>query len=308
MNPVQLEWKNITYTVDVIDKDAPQPFLPCSAKPMKEKTILYNLSGFVTPGSMLAIMGPSGSGKTSLLNTLAGRINHNRWQGQVLINNQPADRNILKVVAGYVPQDDILYGSQTVYEALMFYAQLKLPHLDEEAKASRVKSLIDELGLTKVTDSLIGFVGADAASSGLQRGISGGERKRTSIGCQLIADPALLFLDEPTTGLDSFAAEAVIRILSKQLTLGRTVIFTIHQPSTEVLNLFDQLLIIACGRTVYFGPQDQALRYFASVGYPCPADENPGDHFVEIIHREKTTENCQIEDFDYSENEKKKKI
>jgi len=207
------------------------------------------------------------------------------------------------VVAGYVPQEDILYGSQTVFESLMFYAHLKLPHLTQAEKDKKVNTLIEELGLTKVSDSYIGFVGADAATSGLQRGISGGERKRTSIGCQLIADPALLFLDEPTTGLDSFAAEAIIRVLARQLQFGRTVIFTIHQPSTDILRLFDELLIIAYGRTVYFGPQTNALKYFASVGYPCPADENPGDHFVEIIHREKTSEKVLMDDY---EPEKKK--
>jgi len=288
MNPVQIEWQNLEYTVQVEDKDAPQPMLPCAQKPMKDRTILNNLSGFVSPGSMLAIMGPSGSGKTTLLNVLAGRINRKRFQGNVLVNNHPANRSVLKVVAGYVPQDDILYGSQTIYEAFLFYAHLKLPHLSQQDKDSRCRKLIDELGLQKVADSYIGYVGADAASSGLQRGISGGERKRTSIGCQLIADPSLLFLDEPTTGLDSFAAEAIIRVLARQLQFGRTIIFTIHQPSTDVMKLFDQLMIIAHGRTVYFGPQSCTLKYFASVGYPCPPDENPGDHFVEIIHLEKT--------------------
>uniref|UniRef100_A0A6B2KZC7 ABC transporter domain-containing protein n=1 Tax=Arcella intermedia TaxID=1963864 RepID=A0A6B2KZC7_9EUKA len=258
---------------------------------------MNGLTGYVAPSSMLAIMGPSGSGKTTLLNVLAGRINKRRWEGDVFINGISADRSILKVVAGYVPQDDILYGSQTVYEALMFYAHLKLPHLSDQEKDKRVCFLIDELGLRKVKDSLIGFYGSDAAASGLQRGISGGERKRTSIGCQLIADPSLLFLDEPTTGLDSYAAEAVIRVLRRQSQLGRTIIFTIHQPSTEILNLFDQLMIIANGRTVYFGPQRKALRYFASVGYPCPPDENPGDHFVEVIHRETTNANVELDQF-----------
>jgi len=288
MNPVQIEWKNLRYAIETEDKDVEQPMLPCFPRFVKERLILNNMSGYVAPGSMLAIMGPSGSGKTTLLNVLAGRINRKKWSGEVTINNKPADRNILKVLAGYVPQDDILYGSQTVYEAIMFYAHLKLPHLSMEEKDKRVRNLIDALGLTKVIDSFIGFVGAEAASSGLQRGISGGERKRTSIGCQLITDPALLFLDEPTTGLDSFAAEAVIRVLARQLQLGRTIIFTIHQPSTDVLKLFDQLLIIAQGRTIYMGPQNRALKYFKSVGLPCPADENPGDHFVEVIFRQKS--------------------
>jgi ABC-type multidrug transport system ATPase subunit len=233
---------------------------------------------------MLAVMGPSGSGKTTLLNILSAKL-HGDYTGSVLINGQVADKQLMKRVAGFVPQEDILFGSQTVREALKFYADLKLPTtLSEATKNEMVEYILEELGLKKVENSLIGYVGADALTSGLPRGLSGGERKRLSIGCQLISNPSILFLDEPTTGLDSFASESVVQTLSKLAMQGRTIIFTIHQPSMEVLSLFDRLLLLGRGRTVYFGPNAQMLDYFASIGYECPEWENPANFIMDTIH------------------------
>jgi ABC-type multidrug transport system ATPase subunit/ABC-type multidrug transport system permease subunit len=236
------------------------------------------------PGQMLAVMGPSGSGKTSLLNVLSAKL-FGLYEGDVSINGQIADRTIIRRVAGFVPQEDILYGSQTVREALQFYADLKLPTtLSSQQKSEMIDYMLLELGLKKVEHSLIGYVGADAATSGLPRGLSGGERKRLSIGCQLISNPSLLFLDEPTTGLDSYASESVINTLSKLALQGRTIVFTIHQPSVEVLSLFDRLLLLGRGRTVYSGTNAEMLDYFASIGYKCPPWENPANYLMDTIH------------------------
>jgi ATP-binding cassette, subfamily G (WHITE), eye pigment precursor transporter len=190
-----------------------------------------------------------------------------------------------KRVAGFVPQEDILTGSQTVREALMFYASLKLPtHTPSEEKDKLVDGILRELGLKKIESSLIGYVGADALNSGLKRGISGGERKRLSIGCQLVSNPSLLFLDEPTTGLDSFAAHSVIKTLQKLSREGRTIIYTIHQPSSEIVQMFDKALVLGRGRTVYFGPQSRMLPYFAKMGFECPSWENEADFVMQVVH------------------------
>lgn len=233
---------------------------------------------------MLAIMGPSGSGKTTMLNILNGKL-HGKYEGHVKINNVMADRRVMKRVAGFVPQEDILTGNQTVYETLLFYAHLKLDKdtLEEERQVL-VDSILNELGLDHVKDSLVGYVGSDAAGSGLKRGLSGGERKRLSIGCQLISNPSLIFMDEPTTGLDSFAAYSVIRTLSKLALQGRTVIFTIHQPSSEIFPLFDKLLLIGKGRNMFFGSAIHSLEHFENFGLTCPESENPSDFFLDIIH------------------------
>lgn len=236
------------------------------------------------PGQMIAVMGPSGSGKTSLLNVLSAKL-FGKYEGSVTINGQIADRAVMRRVAGFVPQEDILFGSQTVREALQFYADLKLPtSLTEDQKTEMIDYILLELGLKKVEKSLIGYVGADAAASGLPRGLSGGERKRLSIGCQLISNPSLLFLDEPTTGLDSYASESVIKTLSNLAMQGRTIVFTIHQPSVEVLSLFDRLLLLGRGKTVYFGNNAEMLDYFTSIGYKCPTWENPANYLMDTIH------------------------
>jgi ABC-type multidrug transport system ATPase subunit len=174
----------------------------------------------------------------------------------------------------------------TVREALSFYANLRLLELSQKERDTRVSDLITELGLEKVSDSIIGYVGADATNSGLARGLSGGERKRLSIGQQLITNPSLLFLDEPTTGLDSFAADSIVSSLARQAHQGRTIIFTIHQPSSDVMLKFDKLMILGHGRLMYFGPSAKAIDYFGNQGFYCPEDENPGDFYLELLHRE----------------------
>jgi ABC-type multidrug transport system ATPase subunit/ABC-type multidrug transport system permease subunit len=274
--PVQLQWTDIKYSVKKAKKG-------CKKQEAKTINILQGLTGVVEPGNTLAIMGPSGSGKTTLMNIFACRI-PKKHGGEVLVNGVKADLQIMRRIAGYVPQEDILTGSQTVREALLFYANLKNPTtITLKEKEKRVDKIIEELGLKKVAKSFIGYVGEDALNSGLRRGLSGGERKRLSIGLQLVSNPSLLFLDEPTTGLDSFTAQSIVQTLSNLAKQGRTVIFTIHQPSTEVMQLFDQLMIIGAGKTLYYGPGPQVVDYFKSIGYTCPKFENPGDYIMESV-------------------------
>ncbi|KAF5400636.1 hypothetical protein PHET_05410 [Paragonimus heterotremus] len=170
------------------------------------KTVLNDVSGILRPG-LNAIMGPTGSGKSSLLDVLAGRKDPRFLSGQVLVDGLPQPKNF-KCISGYVVQDDIVMGTLTVRENLNFSAALRMTdQCSKQERRRKVNEIIDELGLTGVADSKIG--------TDLIRGVSGGERKRTNIGMELITDPPVLFLDEPTTGLDAFMAGQVIKTLKK---------------------------------------------------------------------------------------------
>lgn len=276
--PIQLVFKDLDYQVEVVKRKK------CK-KEIKTKSILNKLNGVVEPGTILAIMGPSGSGKTTLLNILAGRISNRKWTGSIKINGKDMDRHVLKECAGYVPQADILIGPLTVFEHLMLYADMNLPkNVTKEEKLQICTRILEDLRLTKTKNQFVGYADDDAAQTGLNRGLSGGERKRLSIGLQLVSNPSMLFLDEPTTGLDSYSAESVCRLLSQLAKEGRTIIVTIHQPSNEILSLFDNLMLLAHGKPIYFGPIQSTLEYFDGIGYPCPVDDNPADFYLRLVH------------------------
>jgi ATP-binding cassette, subfamily G (WHITE), eye pigment precursor transporter len=172
----------------------------------------------------------------------------------------------------------------TVKECLIFSAKLKLP--PDVNKEERVQELIDSLRLNKCVNTKIG--------GPLLKGISGGEKKRTSIGVELITDPNLIFLDEPTTGLDSFTATIVIEILQSLAISGRTVITTIHQPNSEIYKMFDQLMLICKGKVIYMNSACMAVDYFSEIGYVCPPTTNPAEYFMDMM---------SIQDFEDSEEE-----
>ncbi|CAE7035873.1 ABCG11 [Symbiodinium natans] len=239
-------------------------------------------------GELCALMGPSGAGKTSLLNVLAGRIRTNRRQrvdGDITLDGQPITGANLRKRVAYVMQQDILCPTQTVRESLMFSANLRLPRsFSAKEKGGMVDQMITELGLAhlaaKCANTYIGRPAArergsvcplsELAGDDLIRGISGGEKKRTCVAIELIVQPKLVFLDEPTTGLDSFAAQTVIqklRTLSSRE--GCNVLCTIHQPSSEVFHLFNKVMLIHSG-----------------AGQPCPAEYNLADHVMFLLQRE----------------------
>lgn len=163
----------------------------------------------------------------------------------------------------------------TVRECLEFAAKLKLPGT-LPMKIARVNKLIHDLKLTKCANTRIG--------GPLVKGVSGGERKRTSIGVELITDPSLIFLDEPTTGLDSFTATNVMEILGDLARKdGRTVVSTIHQPNSDIFEMFDRLLLLARGKIIYFNEARLSVDYFASLGEACPDLSNPADFFMTMM-------------------------
>ncbi|PKU39105.1 atp-binding cassette sub-family g member 2 [Limosa lapponica baueri] len=243
------------------------------------KEVLRNVNGIMRPG-LNAILGPTGSGKSSLLDILAARKDPHGLSGDILINGAPQPANF-KCTSGYVVQDDVVMGTLTVRENLKFSAALRLPKsVKEQEKNERVNEIINELGLSKVADSKVG--------TQFTRGVSGGERKRTNIGMELITDPAILFLDEPTTGLDASTANAVLLLLKRMAKQGKTIIFSIHQPRYSIFRLFDNLTLLAAGRVLYHGPAQDAIEYFQSVGYQCEPYNNPADFFLDIINGDST--------------------
>ncbi|XP_068043972.1 broad substrate specificity ATP-binding cassette transporter ABCG2-like isoform X1 [Anomalospiza imberbis] len=243
------------------------------------KEVLRDVNGIMKPG-LNAILGPTGSGKSSLLDILAARKDPRGLSGDILINGAPQPANF-KCTSGYVVQDDVVMGTLTVRENLKFSAALRLPKsVKEQEKNERVNQIIKELGLSKVADSKVG--------TQFSRGVSGGERKRTNIGMELITDPAILFLDEPTTGLDASTANAVLLLLKRMSKQGRTIIFSIHQPRYSIFRLFDNLTLLAAGRLLYHGPAQHAIEYFQSIGYLCELYNNPADFFLDVINGDST--------------------
>jgi ABC-type multidrug transport system ATPase subunit len=259
--PLGLEWRDLSLWVT-------------TGRKKSVKRILREVSADCRGGELLAIMGASGAGKTSLLNMLAMRVT-GEVRGTVRINGNTFSGRQFRRLTSFVEQDDRLFPWLTVRETLLFIAKLRLPKSMRDADKERlVDDVIAELGLVKCANTIVG--------SPLVRGVSGGERKRLSIGCELIVDPSILFLDEPTSGLDSNAALNVVETLRALARAGRTVICTIHQPRSGIYSLFDKLLLLAEGSTVYFGPARDAVDYFAELGYACPAFTNPADFFLDI--------------------------
>ncbi|XP_059313769.1 ABC transporter G family member 1 [Lycium ferocissimum] len=239
------------------------------------KTILKGLTGYARPGELLAIMGPSGCGKSTLLDSISGRLGSStRQSGDILINGRK--QTLAYGTFAYVTQEDTLIATLTVKEAVYYSAELQLPNSMPKSEKKQIADMtMKEMGLQDATETRIG------GWSG--KGISGGQKRRVSICLEILTRPKLLFLDEPTSGLDSAASYYVMKTIASQCQ-GRTIIASIHQPSTEVFSLFHSLCLLSSGRTVYFGPASAAIEFFALSGYPCPTLQNPSDHFLRTIN------------------------
>ncbi|OMH81793.1 ABC transporter G family member 22 [Zancudomyces culisetae] len=240
--------------------------------------ILKNVNGNFVGGELVAIIGSSGAGKTTLLNILAGRVTGGIVTGEILFNGSRRVESQFKKMIAYVEQDDLLYPTLTVYETLLYAAKLRVDNkrFNLSDKKERVENVIRQLRLTNSRNTLIG--------NEKIRGVSGGERKRVSIGVEIITDPLMLMLDEPTSGLDSNSAENVIKLI-KEFTIEKNVITvcSIHQPNSTIYSLFDKLVLLAPGGVVYMGSRADSLDYFSSIGYDCPTQENPADFFINLM-------------------------
>jgi len=261
-----LQWSGLTYEAH-----------GAKAGPVK---VLDGVWGQVPPGKICAIMGPSGAGKSSLMNVLAGRIAPSAKAvigGVVELDGEEIDPVANRAQIAYVMQDDTsLLPTVTPREALTFSAALRLDGgVGAEERAALVAQVLADLGLAECADTYVG--------GPLAQGISGGQRKRTSIGVDLITSPEMLFLDEPTSGLDSTSARSVVQLLHAVASAGATVACTIHQPSSEVFHLFDSVVLLRAGRVVYAGLRQGLVDHFAAAGFPCPALHNPADHVFAVM-------------------------
>lgn len=251
------------------------------------KTLLYSVNAEFAPGSLTAIIGGSGSGKTTLLNTMAERIVSSRLhqQGIVTFNGETGVQNVRHA---YVMQQDILLPTLTVRETLRYAADLRLPSSTRRQDRWRiVEEVIRELGLKECADTRVG--------NSQHRGCSGGEKRRVSIGVQLLANPSVLFLDEPTTGLDATSAYQLVRTLKALAQKGRTIITTIHQPRSEIWNLFDNIVILTRGSPVYSGSAPECIPWFASQGFPIPPFVNPAEFVIDIAAIDNRTPELESE-------------
>ncbi|TYH75719.1 hypothetical protein ES332_D04G039400v1 [Gossypium tomentosum] len=235
--------------------------------------VLKDVNCKAKPWEILAIVGPSGAGKSSLLEILAGKFTPQ--SGSILVNQSPIDKAQFRKISGYVTQADNLFPLLTVEETLMFSAKLRL-RLPQAQLSSRVKSLIQELGLEHVA---MARVGDDRV-----RGISGGERRRVSIGVDVIHDPKVLILDEPTSGLDSTSALQIIDMLKVMAeTRGRTIILSIHQPGFRIVKLFSSMLLMADGSVLHHGTVDQLGANLRGMGLQLPLHVNIVEFAIESI-------------------------
>ncbi|PIA30704.1 hypothetical protein AQUCO_05400065v1 [Aquilegia coerulea] len=267
--PVTLKFEDVVYKVEIKKEGC----LGGKGSKSTERSILKGITGSVLPGEMLAMLGPSGSGKTTLLTALGGRLG-GKLEGSVMYNGKPFS-NAMKRNMGFVTQDDVLYPHLTVTETLFFTALLRLPNtLTNQEKAMHAEEVISQLGLTKCKDSIIG--------GPFERGISGGERKRVSIGQEMLINPSLLLLDEPTSGLDSTTAQRIVSTLWELASGGRTVVMTIHQPSSRLFYMFHKVLLLSDGNPLYLGKGDGVMDYFSSIGYSPLVAMNPADFLLDL--------------------------
>ncbi|KAI0395252.1 hypothetical protein F5Y17DRAFT_474729 [Xylariaceae sp. FL0594] len=238
------------------------------------KPILQNVTGSIERGSLTAVMGGSGAGKSTFVNVLMGKTTNTG--GTVTVNNVPGKIKRYKKLIGYVPQDDIVLPELTVYENILHSARIRLPRSwkDPEIRA-HVASVVDCLELSHVRDSLVGSVGKPV--------ISGGQRKRVSIGMELAAAPMAIFLDEPTSGLDATSASSIMRTLKAIARLGISVIVIIHQPRMEIFEMLDELILLGNGQIIYEGKGRDVQDYFQAMGFHFPEHANVGDVVTDII-------------------------
>ncbi|KAF5480576.1 hypothetical protein F2P56_001315 [Juglans regia] len=237
------------------------------------RQVLKGVNCSAKPWEILAIVGPSGAGKSSLLEILAGKVTPQ--SGSIFVNQKPIDKVHFKKISGYVTQKDTLFPLLTVEETLMFSAKLRL-RLPAAELRSRVKSLIQELGLNHVAGARVG--------DDRVRGISGGERRRVSIGVDVIHDPKVLILDEPTSGLDSTSALQILDMLKTMAeTRGRTIILSIHQPGYRIVKLFNSILLLANGCVLHHGTVDQLGVNLRLMGLELPLHVNVVEFAIESI-------------------------
>ncbi|KAK4754744.1 hypothetical protein SAY87_008501 [Trapa incisa] len=274
--PLSISFQNITYSVDV-------PYeMNKGGTPHDPLSILNGVSGAFRPGILTALMGVSGAGKTTLLDILSGRKNNGYVDGRITISGHKKDQETFTRISGYCEQNDIHSPFVTVYESLLYSARLRLsPEIDQKTRELFVDEVLGLVELTSLKDTLVGVTNIS--------GLSLEQRKRLTIAVELVANPSIIFMDEPTSGLDAQAAAIVMRTVRSAADTGRTVVCTIHQPSLEIFESFDEMLLLTQGgEEMYFGPlghrSQEMICYFESINGVRRMDNgyNPATWVLEV--------------------------
>uniref|UniRef100_A0A182MVP0 ABC transporter domain-containing protein n=1 Tax=Anopheles culicifacies TaxID=139723 RepID=A0A182MVP0_9DIPT len=254
--PVDIQFKDVSYCVSLGFRKG-------------QKEILHKVNGKFPGSQLIAIMGPSGAGKSTLLDVLSG-YRKTGVEGAVYVNGRIRNLNSFRRMTCYITQVDRLQTLLTVLENMRIAADLKLgPEVSRHEKESIIEDILTVLGLYEHQFTIT-------------KRLSGGQRKRLSIALELINNPTIMFLDEPTTGLDSFSCNQVVDLLKQLAKQGRTIICTIHQPSAKLFQEFDQVYVLSNGECMYQGCTNSLVPFLQSVDMPCPVYHNPADYVIEL--------------------------
>ncbi|GMN45205.1 hypothetical protein TIFTF001_014383 [Ficus carica] len=274
--PLSITFDDIRYTVDMPQEMKAQGILEDRLE------LLKGVSGSFRPGVLTALMGVSGAGKTTLMDVLAGRKTSGYIEGSITISGYLKKQETFARIAGYCEQNDIHSPHVTVYESLVYSAWLRLPKdVDSTARKMFIEEVIELVELTPIKEALVGLPGVN--------GLSTEQRKRLTIAVELVANPSIIFMDEPTSGLDARAAAIVMRTVRNTVDTGRTVVCTIHQPSIDIFDAFDELFLLKRGgEEIYVGPlgqhSSQLIKYLEDIeGVPKIKDGyNPATWMLEV--------------------------
>lgn len=266
---------NVTYGSKISDKDCvdiifEDIFYTVSLGFRKgRKEILHGLNGRLPAKQLIALMGPSGAGKSTLLDVLSG-FRETGLDGSIYVNGRIRRLNSFRKYSAYITQDDRLEPLLTVIESMRVAANLKLPtSTPKYQKETIIENILTTLGLYEHLGTRVGR-------------LSGGQKKRLSIALELVNNPTVMFLDEPTTGLDSSSCMQVVNLLKLLARQGRTIVCTIHQPSASLFQLFDQVYVLARGNCLYQGATQKLVPYLEYMKLPCPIYHNPADYVIEL--------------------------
>ncbi|KAG6519908.1 ABC transporter G family member 42-like [Zingiber officinale] len=274
--PLSMSFDEVNYFVDM------PPEMKEQGVTEDRLQLLRNVTGTFRPGVLTALMGVSGAGKTTLMDVLAGRKTGGYIEGDITISGYPKKQETFARISGYCEQNDIHSPQVTVQESLIFSAFLRLPQeVTVEEKMKFVDEVMDLVELDNLKDAIVGLPGIT--------GLSTEQRKRLTIAVELVANPSIIFMDEPTSGLDARAAAIVMRTVRNTVDTGRTVVCTIHQPSIDIFEAFDELLLMKRGgQVIYSGPlginSHEIIKYFEAIpGVPKIKDKyNPATWMLEV--------------------------
>ncbi|XP_048225566.1 pleiotropic drug resistance protein 3 isoform X1 [Ricinus communis] len=277
--PLTITFQDLQYYVDAPLEMRKRGFA------QKNLQLLTDITGTFRPGILTALMGVSGAGKTTLMDVLSGRKTGGTIKGDIRIGGYPKVQHLFARISGYVEQTDIHSPQITVEESLIYSAWLRLPsEIDPKTKSEFVNEVLETIELDGIKDSLVGLPGIS--------GLSTEQRKRLTIAVELVSNPSIIFMDEPTTGLDARAAAIVMRAVKNVVETGRTVVCTIHQPSIDIFEAFDELILLKIGgRIIYSGPlgrhSSRVIEYFENVPGVKKIEDNynPATWMLEVTSK-----------------------